>query len=139
MLEEFRNNINFKMIDSGGWSAKVDKKNQDNFIETTIESKFALSPRGNGRSSFRFFECFLLGTIPVYIWDDIEWLPFKHIIDYKRLCVSIHISEIGKLEQLLESINEKKYNNMWNYYNEIKHLFTLDGMSHAIHDIVNHL
>jgi hypothetical protein len=32
---------------------------------------------------------------------------------------------------------QAQYNNMWNYYNEMKHLFTLDGMTRTIHDMVN--
>jgi len=119
----------FKIINSGGWSADVNQDLQKTFIETTINSKFALAPRGYGRGSFRFFECFLLGTIPIYVWDDLEWLPFKELIDYKRLCVSIHIYDLNDLEKILLSIDEQQYSSMWNYYHEVKYLFELEGMS----------
>jgi hypothetical protein len=122
----------FKIINSGGWSPVVNQNLQQTFIETTINSKFALAPRGYGRSSFRFFECFLLGTIPVYVWDDVEWLPFKELIDYSRLCVSIHIYDLNELEKILLSIDEEQYTSMWNYYNEVKYLFELEGMSREI-------
>jgi hypothetical protein len=112
----------FKIINSGGWSADVNQDLQKTFIETTINSKYALAPRGYGRSSFRFFECFLLGTIPIYVWDDVEWLPFKDRIDYKRLCVSIHIYDLNDLEKILLSIDEQQYSSMWNYYQEVKYL-----------------
>lgn len=128
---------NFKMIDSGGWSASVKHHLQKIFIETTIDSKFALAPRGYGRSSFRFFECFLLGTIPIYIWNDINWLPFQDIIDYNKLCIVIHISQINNLENIITNIDECQYNNLWRYYNTIKHLFELEGMSKKIVDEVN--
>jgi len=119
----------FKMINSGGWTPNVNQNLQQLFIETTINSKFALAPRGYGRSSFRFFECFQLGTIPIYIWNDINWLPFQDIIDYKKLCIVIHVSEIQKLNEMLLSVNETKYNEMFDYYHSIKYLFQLDGMS----------
>ncbi len=122
----------FKIINSGGWSPVVNQDLQQSFIQTTINSKFALAPRGYGRGSFRFFECFLLGTIPVYVWDDVEWLPFKELIDYKRLCVSIHIYDLNDLEKILSSIDEQQYSNMWNYYHEVKYLFELEGMSREI-------
>tara|TARA_Y100000992_G_scaffold110189_1_gene71740 strand:- start:860 stop:1735 length:876 start_codon:yes stop_codon:yes gene_type:complete len=122
-------NPHFKMINSGGWTPKVNENLQQVFIETTINSKFALAPRGYGRSSFRFFECFQLGTIPIYVWNDICWLPFQDLIDYKKLCIVIHISEIGKLHEILLSVDEKKYNEMFEYYHSIKYLFQLDGMS----------
>jgi hypothetical protein len=132
MFQKFHGNSNFTMINSGGWTPSVNQSLQQLFIDTTIHSKFALAPRGYGRGSFRFFECFQLGTIPVYIWNDIEWLPFQNKIDYSRLCVSIHISHIDELENLLLSINETQYNEMFSYYNEIKHLFELEGMCKQI-------
>jgi len=48
------------------------------------------------------------------------------------LCSVIHISEINNLETKLLSINEIEYNKMMEYYNEIKHLFELEGMYNQI-------
>ena len=132
MFEKFIKNDKFIMINSGGWVVNVNSSLQEVFINTTIDSKFALAPRGYGRSSFRFFEIFQLGTIPVYIWNDVNWLPFQDTIDYSRLCVSIHISKIDELEQILSHIDESQYNNMLEYYSEIKHLFTVEGMTEQI-------
>ena len=132
MKDTFIHNQNFVFFDSGGWTPSVNENLQQQFINRTIDSKFALAPRGYGRGSFRFFECFQLGTIPIYLWNDIEWLPFQEIIDYKKLCISMHISKIGELESRLLSITEEEYNQMLNYYQEIKHLFELQGMSEQI-------
>jgi hypothetical protein len=132
MFNKLSNYSDFKMINSGGWTPNVNETLQQLFINTTVDSKFALAPRGYGRSSFRFFECFHLGTIPIYIWNDIEWLPFKDIIDYNRLCISIHVSKIDDLHNMLLSINEETYNQMLKYYQEIKYLFELEGMSNQI-------
>jgi hypothetical protein len=125
-------NHNFLFFDSGGWTPSVNENLQQKFIDITIHSKFVLAPRGYGRGSFRFFECFQLGSIPIYIWNDLEWLPFKNIIDYKKLCISIHISEINELETKLKSITEEEYKQMLEYYKDIKHLFELDGMYEQI-------
>ena len=122
----------FMMIDSGGWSPVVNQSLQELFIETTSNSKFSLAPRGYGRSSFRFFECFQLGTIPIYIWNDMNWLPFQKQIDYTKLCVVIHVSELDQLVQILLSIGEAEYNHMLHYYEEIKHLFQMEGMTNEI-------
>ena len=128
----FLNNNNFTLINSGNWTPAVNVINQNKFIELTINSKFALAPRGYGRNSFRFFECFLLGTIPIYIWNDVDWLPFKDIIDYSKLCIVMNINDIHNLERKLLSITEDEYNNMFQYYQTIKHLFTLEGMYEQI-------
>jgi len=125
-------NYPFILIDSGGWTSVVNQSLQELFIETTLDSKFVLAPRGYGRSSFRFFECFQLGTIPVYIWNDVNWLPFQKQIDYTKLCVVLHVSEIDRLEQILLKIGEDEYNGMLCYYEEIKHLFQLEGMTKQI-------
>jgi hypothetical protein len=122
----------FIFYDSGGWTPSVNQNLQDIFISITSNSKFALAPRGYGRGSFRFFECLQLGTIPIYIWNDAEWLPFKKLINYNKLCISIHISQINELESMLFAITEEQYVSMLSYYEEVKHLFELEGMSNQI-------
>ena len=128
----FHNNSSFKMVDSGGWTPIVNVNNQSAFINITLNSKFALAPRGYGRSSFRFFECFELGTIPIYVWNDLEWLPFKDHIDYNKCCISLHVSQLPLLEQKIKSISESQYREMLEYYQTIKHFFTLEGMTNEI-------
>jgi hypothetical protein len=132
MFQTLSNRDGFRLINSGGWSASVGADLQSVFIDTTLNSKFALAPRGYGRGSFRFFECFLLGTVPIYIWNDKCWLPFQDVIDYSRLCIVIHISLIGLLESRLRAVTEKEYSEMLSYYNEIRYLFELEGMSQEI-------
>ena len=108
MFKQLSHNPNFKLINSGGWTPVVKKNLQDIFIDTTINSKFCLAPRGYGRSSFRFFESLQLGTIPIYLWNDKNWLPFQDILDYSKFCIVLNISEINKLEDILNSIDESK-------------------------------
>jgi hypothetical protein len=106
MQNKLSNRSNFMFSYTKGWTSNVDSNKQTNFIETTLQSKFALAPRGYGRSSFRFFEIIKLGAIPIYIWDDIEWLPYMDIenIDYTKFSISINISNIDKLENILLNI-----------------------------------
>lgn len=115
-----------------GWKTDVSKPDQDVFIEKTINSKFALAPRGYGKSSFRFFEIFQLGCIPIYVWDDVEWLPYKDILDYSKFCISINASDIDELPQILQKIDETKYNEMIEEYAKIKHMFELEFMCRYI-------
>ena len=110
----------------------MDKNKQYTFIVNTLNSKFALAPRGYGRSSFRFFEIFKLGTIPIYVWDDKEWLPYKEKLDYSLFCISIHVNELDTLEKKLLDIDEDKYNTMIEEYNKVKHMFELEYMCEYI-------
>jgi hypothetical protein len=126
-INKFRNNLStFELHVRNGWSANVTDDLSNLFIEKTVNSKFALAPRGYGRSSFRFFEVFKLGTIPIYVWDDIEWLPYKDKIDYTKICISINVKDIDKLEDILLNINEEKYNEMINNYDKVRNMFELE-------------
>ena len=107
------------------------------YIQKSIESKFCLSARGFGRSSFRFFEILKLGSVPVYIWDDENWLPFKEKVDYSKLCVSINIKDLEKLDTILRNITKEEYEDMVFYYKKVENLFTYEGMSKEIIKIVN--
>jgi hypothetical protein len=132
ILDTFANNNLFVFKLNGSWSPVVSKNSQDLFVNTTIDSKFAFAPRGYGRSSFRFFEIFKLKSVPIYVWDDIEWLPFKNKIDYSKLCISINVNSLDKLEDILNNITEKEYQDYLNYYDEVKEYFTLPGMTQQI-------
>ena len=127
MNNKLSNNKLFNIYLSGGWTPKVNVNNQNNFIEIISNSKFCLAPRGYGRSSFRFFEIYKLGSIPIYLWNDKEWLPFREIIDYSKICISLNIKDIDKLEAIIKNITEKEYEKMYSDYLKVEHLFNLEG------------
>jgi hypothetical protein len=110
------------------WSAAVVPQDALRFITETLQSKFCLAPRGYGRSSFRFFEAMQLDTIPVYVWDDIEWLPYKEHIDYSTFSISISKKDISKLHNILTSISEETYEKMVQEVKKNRHWFTLDAI-----------
>jgi hypothetical protein len=110
------------------WSSSVKEQDAALFIEQTLQSKFCLAPRGYGRSSFRFFEAMLLDTIPVYVWDDMEWLPYREILDYSTFSISISKNELPHLHDILSSISTETYENMVLSMKKNRHWFTLEGM-----------
>lgn len=118
----------------GLWSASVPEEDAGRFIEVTSRSRFCLSPRGYGRSSFRFFEAMLLDVVPVYVWDDVEWLPYKDEIVYNRFCLSVHVSELPGLYDRLSDIQEKEYEDMLEEMRRVRSWFGLEGMSRWIRE-----
>ena len=114
------------------WTNIVSDNNAKRFIESSLASRFVISPRGYGRSSFRYFEALLLDRIPVYIWDDIEWLPYKEMLDYSKFAVSVHVSNINTLYDRLSSIKSEEYVAMREEAKRHAHWFTLEGMSRYI-------
>jgi uncharacterized protein YozE (UPF0346 family) len=114
------------------WTSSVSNSAADLFVDLTLNSKFCLAPRGYGRSSFRFFEAMLLDCVPVYFWDDIEWLPYKDILDYSKFAISINQKDISKTVEILKSISDEKYVSMLEEIKKVRHYFSLEGMSEYI-------
>jgi hypothetical protein len=74
----------------------------------------------------------LMDIIPVYFWNDIEWLPYKELLDYSKFSISIHNKDIDKLENKLRGISEEEYNKMLEELRRVRYYFTLEGMSEYI-------
>lgn len=121
-----------KFVARADWTNSIPQNLSDQFIQTTTQSKFCLAPRGFGRSSFRFFEAMLLDCVPVYFWDDVEWLPYKNILDYSKFAVSIHKNDLHRTYDILRSISPIDYQNMLEEIKRVRHHFTLQGMSEYI-------
>lgn len=101
------------------------------YRELLSSSYFSLCPRGGGLSSYRFFECFHLNTIPVLIGDDIV-LPFDDI-DYSKFI--LRIPEDKTLDKdyiisLLKSIDRDSF--LWEL-NRVRERFTLKGIQEYIY------
>lgn len=132
IYKELQLNSDIFLTIQNTWNSDVSKSASDLFIDKTLASKFCLAPRGYGRSSFRFFEAMLLDRIPVYFWDDKEWLPYMEHLDYSKFAISIHISNIHKTYEILKNISDEQYLSMLNELHHVRHWFTLEGMSEYI-------
>ena len=121
-----------------GWNPKVPTPDIEHFINITKRSMYTLAPRGYGRSSFRYFECFLLNTIPIYIYDDINWLPYKDVIDYSKFSITIHENEIHNINSILNSISNDSYEKMLVELKNHKYFFKLEYMcEYIINSLIN--
>jgi hypothetical protein len=134
MVQHLENKPNIQLLTKphAEWTNQVAAPQADRFVATTLASKFCLAPRGYGRSSFRFFEAMLLDTVPVYLWDDKEWLPYKEVVDYSTFAISVQEKDIPGLYQRLESISDETYQQMVTNLQKHRHLFTLEFMCEYI-------
>lgn len=73
------------------------------FVEVTSRSVFALCPRGYGPTSYRLYEALALGAVPVYVWAELEWLPWQDELDWDDLAVRVHIDDVARIPELLAS------------------------------------
>lgn len=84
------------------WREGIPPKYQQ-FRDAARQSWFGLAPRGYGRTSYRLYEMFSLGAIPVYIYDE-PWLPYLDRIDWREIAVLCHASELPGLPERLRAI-----------------------------------
>lgn len=75
------------------------------YRELTARSRFGLAPRGYGTTSFRLYEMFSMGAVPVYIYDDL-WLPYRDRLEWETFCVLCPESELLLLPERLLSIGD---------------------------------
>jgi len=112
------------------WTPAVPSASAEEFVETMRRSKFVLAPRGYGRQSFRFYEAFQAGSVPVYVHDTPTgtplWLPYQEEIDYAKICIIIHVDEMPTLIPRLRAVTDQEYEGMLEAYARVEHKFTLD-------------
>ena len=70
--------------------------------------RFILTPRGYGKSAFMVYEALQMGFVPVYVWKEEEWIPYKGSVraDLRNLGFSINICNVSKLPQTLRHVTD---------------------------------
>ncbi len=72
------------------------------YARNLLESWLALSPRGYGGTSYRFFEAMQLGTVPLLI-GDMDIRPFKQFIRWEDY--SLYLPSTEGLNELLDTLD----------------------------------
>jgi hypothetical protein len=116
------------LVKVGQWNINIEDEKFNNFLHVMSSSKFSLCPRGYGTTSFRLYESFQLGTVPVYISDD-HALPWSDELDWEEFCVIIDDDNIGKTYNILKQISDERYDEMLKKgQNLYKEYFSLEGV-----------
>lgn len=116
--------------DDPGFITGANLEHQE-FRKLVSSCRFSFCPRGVGLSSWRFFECMHLNTIPVLFADDVE-LPYPDL-DYSKFCVSIPESlahDKVYIDMYLDKINQKAMLRNLMY---ARYLFTLKGVQEEVY------
>ena len=129
MYNEFREKTNCEIFVKQ-WEASVKENQYDAYLSSAIRSKFLLCPRGYGLNSFRLYEAFQLGCVPVVISDEL-FLPWRDTLDWSEFSVVVNNCE--NLHFKLENISDSKYNSMLEVGQELfEKYFTLQGVCEQI-------
>ncbi len=131
-LCEYYQNDREIFISSRSWTPSVCEDDFSKYMNITSRSVFSLCPRGYGLNSFRLYEAFQLGAIPVIITDNF-YLPWNDEIDWNELAILISADKIMEMKDILlsktsEQIDDKR-KNAERLYEEY---FTLDGVCRNI-------
>jgi hypothetical protein len=66
------------------------------YVDNLVDCDYALSARGYGNYSFRFYEALSIGRIPVLIDTDCV-LPFDFLHDYREFCVIVPEGDVDRV------------------------------------------
>lgn len=112
------------------WNASVKENEYESYLSSALKSKFLLCPRGYGLNSFRLYEAFQLGCVPVIISDNM-FLPWEDELDWSEFSVLANNCE--RLHFNLENISDSSYNTMLEVGQQLfKDYFSLEGMCKQI-------
>ena len=133
LYDEYHDILHGYYFSAQQWSQSVEPQRLKDFIDVTLDSEFALAPRGYGATSFRLYEVMQLDAIPVYVSDK-HWLPWQDELNWSEFCVIIKPEQIPSLHSILcNNYNHERIHNMRNKIKEIyDDYFSLEGVSKQI-------
>ena len=115
LQQKYRYDRKFFVKNLDSMSSVISEIDQNKYKKVMSESYFSLCPRGFGPTSFRLYESFELGSVPVYISDE-YFLPFKEFINWKDLCIFSSFQDLNKLKKNLnKTLNSSRYQDMLEY------------------------
>ncbi|CAL6332120.1 unnamed protein product [Bathycoccus prasinos] len=71
----------------------------EDWMKIVNNSRFIVCPRGFARSAFKLYETIDLRRVPIYIYDDIPWLPYEKEIEWKKLAILVQFSKLHELPE----------------------------------------
>eukprot|EP00669_Euglena_mutabilis_P011580 TRINITY_DN6202_c0_g1_i1.p1 TRINITY_DN6202_c0_g1~~TRINITY_DN6202_c0_g1_i1.p1 ORF type:complete len:322 (+),score=78.01 TRINITY_DN6202_c0_g1_i1:637-1602(+) len=75
-----------------------------NYEMDLTQHVFGFAGRGHGRTSFRLMELIQSGTIPLYIYDDVPWMPYHPKVDWNRFALSASLTQLDELVRRIKEL-----------------------------------
>jgi len=75
-----------------------------NYEKDLTQHVFGFAGRGHGRTSFRLMELIQSGTIPLYIYDDVPWMPYHPKVDWNRFALSASLTQLDELVRRIKEL-----------------------------------
>jgi len=107
------------------------------WLNKTCETVFTLSPRGTGRTSYRLFETIQAGRIPIYIYTEPPWVPYRDMLQQY-----IWLARVEVLETVLQEvrrISDKQVRLIEEHFRRTRDThFTYEGVLQQISMFLTH-
>lgn len=103
------------------------------------QARFFLNMRGYGRMSFMLANAIQRGVVPVFLYDDIAWLPYAHLWSTDQLgfvARCCDATSIRLLVNALAAVNNTELSRRRASILSHRHLFTYNGTLAAIREFV---
>ena len=97
----------------------------DKWREVVVASRMSLCPRGYGRTSFHLAEVVQLGHIPVHVFEDQPWIPYRRA--FERIGFSIRLNETPTALEKLFGASNAELETREAAARQLRTLWTLDG------------
>ena len=108
------------------------------YFKEMSRSIFCLCPRGASYTSFRIYEAIALGVIPIYIWDNIEWLPYKEELNWDEFSISVHEDDMHKIPEIIKNFSDEEIKQMQKRLKEVwRDYFCRDAMCKKIIEYID--
>jgi len=90
-------------------------------------SKVSLCPRGYGRTAFHLVETLQMGLIPVHVYLDIPWVPYRHL--FESIGFSTDVPGLPALLKRLQNMTDSELEQMEARGLQLREShFTVEGM-----------
>ena len=108
------------------------------WVEAMAKTKFNLSPRGFGRSSYRGAEIVQIGRIPVYLYNDWPWIPYDGSMKgYRAMGFVAHTNELTDLMKRLASVSDADVDRLLTNVRNAREDYTYTGVLKQIDLFLN--
>ena len=108
------------------------------YVDTIRSSDLALTIRGDGNYSLRFYEALSMGRVPLFL-DTESVLPLEHIIDYAAFTVRVPLADLSRMDQVAaefwRGLTDEKFAEMQRRAREAftEYLSVKAFLTHAVH------
>jgi hypothetical protein len=76
------------------------------------QSKFILCPRGFGRNSFRFGEVLQMGMVPIFVYNDVIWIPYCGSLNWSEFAFITRYDELQQQMDVISNISPQDVRRM---------------------------